>query len=155
MRAPAPTATWGPIQTASPSTAAGSTAALGWTKGPWGRGGSSAASSAASATRTEATASTGLGYAAPLADQARVGQHGAGLGGQRLAQVARVDREGQRARVRLGDGRDPLDREARVAHDPAAGPLRELAERCDHGLGLGFSSILRIFSTSGVMSTPP
>ncbi len=97
-------ATCGPIQTSSPTCAVGSTAAVGWTNGPAGRGGSSAASSAASATRADGTASTGLGYDCAAVEQRFVGEHRGRARLERRAQIALVDRKGQR---RCGRRRRP------------------------------------------------
>ena len=90
-------------------------------------------------------------------EQRLVGQHRAGLRCERRAQIAFVGRERERGRVGVVDRGDALDREAGIADDPAAGPLRSSRRASAAGsrLGVAFSSILRIFSTSGVMSTPP
>ena len=126
-----------------------------------GRGGSSAASSAASATRGRRHGQQRLRIGRRRIEQRLVGQHGRRARGERGAQIAFVDREGQRVRGRRR--RSPRCRSiARPASPTTRPPARvaassRRASRGDagHGAGLGFSSILRIFSTSGVMSTPP
>ena len=91
-------------------------------------------------------------------DERGIGQHGRRARAERDAQVAFVDGEGQRRRVGVVDRGDALDRNARVADDPAAGArgkFRQRPERRAHGVGDAFSTICKIFSISGVMSTPP
>ena len=91
-------------------------------------------------------------------DQRGVGQDGAGTRFECRPQVAFVDGEGQGAGIGLIDRRDAFDRQVRIAENPAArlrSEVRQRPERAAHGVGVAFSTICKIFSTSGVMSTPP
>ncbi len=90
-------------------------------------------------------------------EQGGIHEHGGGLRGERRTQILLVGRERQGGLVDGVDACDVFDHDRGVTDDASAGPLRNRAERPEpaHGEGVPLSSILRIFSTSGVMSTPP
>ena len=91
-------------------------------------------------------------------DEFLIDEDGAGTRCERRAEKAFVGRERQRGRVDVVRRRDPPDPHAGIANHPATGSLRDRTERSEvgvHGEGVAFSVMFRIFSTSGVMSTPP